>query len=67
MGLHLTNTHNAFFEDFKQGSLVKFAFENSCGQRVENERGMQRLEKGRTGEAVQEPHNRAVACTREWQ
>lgn len=31
MGLHLTNIHNAFFEDFKQGSLVRFAFENTSG------------------------------------
>lgn len=53
MGLHLTNIHNAFFESFKQGSSVRFAFENPSGQRVENERGMQRLEKGRTGEAIQ--------------
>lgn len=57
MGLHLTNIHNAFFEGFKQGSPVRFTFENTSGQGVENESGMQRLGKGRTREAVQQPHN----------
>lgn len=57
MGLHLTNIHNAFFEGFKQGRPVRFAFENTSGERVEKERGMQRLEKGRTWEAVPQPHS----------